>query len=50
MHIKVTLKPGETKYIGVPMSDLTYVTAAETLKYKCQLHGAHLGGTLLILK
>ncbi len=50
MHIKVVLKPGETKYIGVPMSDLTYVTAASTLKYKCQLHGAHLGGTLLILK
>ncbi len=50
MHIKITLKPGETKYIGVPMSDLTYVTAAGTLKYSCQLHGAHLGGTLLILK
>ena len=50
MHIKVVLKPGETKYIGVPMSDLTYVTAAETLKYKCQLHDAHVGGTLLILK
>ena len=50
MHIKITLKPGETKYIGVPLSDLTYVTAAGTLKYSCQLHGAHLGGTLLILK
>ena len=50
MHIKTTLKPGETKYIGIPISDLTYVTANSVLKYKCQLHGAHLGGTLLILR
>lgn len=49
MHIKVTLAPGETKYIGIPMSDLTYVTANSVLKYKCQLHAAHVGGTLLIL-
>jgi hypothetical protein len=49
MHIKTTLKPGETKYIGIPISDLTYVTANSVLKYKCQLHAAHLGGTLLIL-
>ena len=49
MHIKTTLKPGETKYIGIPISDLTYVTANSILKYKCQLHGAHLGGTLMIL-
>jgi len=50
MHIKITLKPGETKYIGIPTSDLTYVTASGNLKYKCQLHAAHLGGQLLILK
>ncbi len=50
MQIKITLKPGETKYIGIPTSDLTYVTAPGSLKYKCQLHGAHLGGHLLILK
>ncbi|NKB80424.1 MAG: hypothetical protein GKS05_00720 [Nitrospirales bacterium] len=49
MHIKITLKPGETKYIGVPLSDLTYVTANNILDYKCQLHGAHLGGKLLII-
>ena len=49
MNIKITLKPGETKYIGIPISDLTYVTANSILKYKCQLHGAHLGGTLMIL-
>lgn len=50
MHVKITLKPGETKYIGIPLSDLTYVTASSNLNYKCQLHGAHLGGQLLILR
>jgi hypothetical protein len=49
MHIKVTLAPGETKYIGIPISDLSYVTANSILKYKCQLHGAHLGGTLMVI-
>ena len=50
MTAKVVLKPGETKYIGIPVSDLTYVTASGILKYKCHLHKAHIGGTLLILK
>jgi len=50
MHIQVVLKPGETKYIGIPISDLTYVTANSLLRYKCQLHAAHLGGQLLILR
>lgn len=50
MHIKLVLKPGETKYIGIPISDLTYVTASNMLNYKCQLHAAHLGGQLLILR
>jgi hypothetical protein len=50
MDINLVLKPGETKYIGIPISDLTYVTTSGVLKYSCQLHGAHLGGTLLILK
>ncbi len=50
LHIKVVVKPGETKYIGIPMSDLTYVTAAGNLKVKCQLHPAHLASALMILK
>jgi hypothetical protein len=49
MHIKLVLQPGETKYIGIPMSDLTYVTSNNLLNYKCQLHAAHIGGQLLIL-
>ncbi len=50
LQVKITLKAGETKYIGVPMSDLTYVTAPGSLKVKCQLHKAHLGSHLLVLK
>ena len=50
MQIKITLKPGETKYIGIAMSDFTYVTASGNLKVKCQLHAAHLSSSLLVLK
>ncbi len=50
MKVKLVLKPGETKYIGIPTSDLTYVTAGGILVYKCHLHDAHLGGHLLIQK
>jgi hypothetical protein len=49
MHIKIVVKPGETKYIGIPISDLTYVTSNNLLIYKCQLHAAHLGGQLLVM-
>ncbi|HSE59031.1 MAG TPA: hypothetical protein VLA99_10050 [Nitrospiraceae bacterium] len=50
LNVKLVLKPGETKYIGIPTSDLTYVTAGSVLTYKCQLHPTHLGGQLLIQK
>jgi hypothetical protein len=50
MNVKLVLKAGETKFIGIPVSDLTYVTAAGILNYKCHLHAAHLGGQLLIQK
>lgn len=49
MEINLVLAAGETKYIGIPISDLTYVTANSLLDYKCQLHAAHIGGQLLIL-
>ena len=50
MNIKTTLKPGETKYIGIPTSDLTYVTAAGILKYKSHTNADVLGGDLVIMK
>lgn len=50
MNIKTTLKPGETKYIGIPTSDLTYVTAAGILKYGSHTNPKVLGGDLVIMK
>ncbi len=50
LQVAITVEAGETKYIGIPMVDLTYVTASGNMKVKCQLHAAHLGSNLLILK
>ena len=50
MTIKLTLKPGETKYIGIPTSDLTYVTANNVLNYSNPSANGDLGGQLLILR
>ncbi len=48
--LRLTLKPGETKYIGIPTHDLTYVTAGTLLEFNCHLHALHKGGQLQILK
>ena len=50
LKAEIVLKPGETKYIGIPTSDLFYATVGNTLIYRCHLHQAHLGGKLLIIK
>ena len=50
LNAQLVLKPGETKYIGIPTSDLFYATQGSTLKYRCHLHPAHIGGTLVMLK
>lgn len=50
LKAEVVLKPGETKYIGIPTSDLFYATQGNTLVYRCHLHPAHVGGTLLMWK
>ena len=50
LKAQLVLKPGETKYVGIPTSDLFYATAGNTLKYRCHLHPAHVGGKLLMLK
>ena len=47
---QVVLKPGETKYIGIPTSDMFYATQGNTLIYRCHLHPGHVGGKLLMLK
>jgi hypothetical protein len=50
LKAQIVLKPGETKYIGVPTSDLFYATTGNTLVYRCHLHPAHVGGKLVMLK
>ena len=50
LKAQLVLKPGETKYIGIPTSDLFYATQGNTLKYRCHLHPAHVGGTLVMIK
>ena len=50
MNVKLTLKPGETQYIGIPISDLTYVTANSLLVYSNPTANGDLRGQLLILR
>jgi hypothetical protein len=50
LKAQIVLKPGETKYIGIPTSDLFYATQGSTLVYKCHLHPAHVGGKFLMIK
>lgn len=50
LKVQLVLKPGETKYIGIPTSDLFYATQGVTLVYKCHLHPAHIGGRFLMIK
>ena len=49
LKIKLVLKPGETKYIGIPTSDLFYATTGSTFIYNCHLHPAHVGGKFVAL-
>lgn len=49
LKIKLVLKPGETKYIGIPTSDLFYATTGSTFVYNCHLHPAHIGGKFVAL-
>jgi hypothetical protein len=49
LKVKIVLKPGETRYIGIPTSDLFYATSASTFVYNCHLHPAHVGGKFVAL-
>ncbi|MBM4120281.1 MAG: hypothetical protein FJ248_05200 [Nitrospira sp.] len=50
MKAKITLKPGESKYIGIPTSDLFYATQGNVLYYSDHLHPEVVGGRLVMLK
>lgn len=49
LNVQLVLKPGESKYIGIPTSDLLYAAGA-TFVYRDHLHPKDGGGTLLLLK
>ena len=50
LKVQLVLKAGESKYIGIPTSDLFYATQGSTLIYKCHLHPGHIGGKFLMIK
>jgi hypothetical protein len=50
LNVKLALKPGETKYIGIPTSDLTYVTAGSVLRYHSINDKNVVGGQLMVMK
>ena len=50
LKAQLVLKPGETKYIGIPTSDLFYATQGSTLVYKCHLHPGHIGGKFVMIR
>lgn len=47
---EVVLKPGETKYIGIPTSDLFNQTQGNTLEYRDHLNSKQPGGKLIMIK
>lgn len=49
LNVKIVLKPGETKFIGIPTSDLLYA-AGSTFVYRDQLNPKDVGGKLMLLK
>lgn len=50
LKAQVVLKPGETKYIGIPTSDLFYATQGNTLTYRDHLNSKDPGGKLIMIK
>ncbi|MCP9451519.1 MAG: hypothetical protein NNA23_02425 [Nitrospira sp.] len=50
LKMQLVLKPGETKYIGIPTSDLTYAAQGLTLTYRDHLNPNDPGGVLLLIK
>lgn len=50
LRAQLVLKPGESKYIGIPTSDLNYSAQGSTLVYRCHLHPQHVGGKLMMIR
>jgi hypothetical protein len=49
LNVQLILKPGETKYVGIPTSDLLYAAGA-TFVYRDPLNPKDAGGKLLLIK
>lgn len=50
MKAELVLKPGETRYIGVPTSDLFYATQGNTIEYRDHLNPKQPSGKLIMIK
>jgi hypothetical protein len=50
LRAQLVLKPGESKYVGVPLSDLLYATAGNTLTYRDHLDPKSVSGKLVLIK
>jgi len=50
LKAEVVLKPGETRYIGIPTSDLFYATQGNTIEYRDHLNPKQPGGKLIMMK
>ena len=50
LKAEVVLKPGETRYIGVPTSDLFNQTQGNTLEYRDHLNPKQPSGKLIMIK
>lgn len=50
LRAQVVLKPGESKYIGIPTSDLFYATQGSTLIYSDHLNPKAPSGKLMMIK
>ena len=50
LRAQIVLKAGESKYIGVPLSDLLYATTGNTLVYRDHLNPKEPGGKLVLIK
>ena len=50
LTVRLVVNPGETRYVGIPISDFTYVTAGNLVTYGSHLDPSMLGGQFLILR
>lgn len=50
LKAQLVLKPGETKYIGIPTSDFLYAITGSTFAYKDHLNPKEPGGKLMIIR